>query len=67
MNIDSSNDLNHSDNEYILTNTRSDQMEYDDEDYQTLHMILILEWNPMKLNMIIIQILQMLHMIQTLV
>ena len=32
MNIDSSNDLNHSDNEYILINTRSDQMEYDDED-----------------------------------
>jgi hypothetical protein len=30
--IDSAtNDLNHSDNEYILTNTRSDQMEYDND------------------------------------
>ena len=31
MNIGSSNAGNHADNEYVLINTRSDQLEYDDE------------------------------------
>ena len=31
MNIGSSNAVNHSDNEYVLINTRSDQLEHDDE------------------------------------